>query len=48
MAGIEATQLDSGDPFPEMEILTTDNEVLLLPQAFAGRWAVILLYRGDW
>lgn len=48
MAGIEATRLDTGDPFPEMEWITTDNEILLLPQACAGRWAVILFYRGDW
>jgi peroxiredoxin len=40
--------LNPGDPFPRLTIDTTDGQVLTLPDAFAGDFAVVLLYRGSW
>ena len=45
--GAEAT-LDAGDTFPRMEWRTVDAESLVLPDDYAGRWAVILIYRRHW
>jgi peroxiredoxin len=40
--------LNPGDQFPKLTITTTDDQTLTLPDAFAGDFAVVLLYRGSW
>jgi peroxiredoxin len=40
--------LNPGDQFPRLTIDTTDGQTLTLPDAFAGDYAVVLLYRGAW
>jgi peroxiredoxin len=40
--------LNPGDPFPKLTITSTDGQTLTLPDAFAGDFAVVLLYRGAW
>jgi peroxiredoxin len=40
--------LNPGDPFPKLTITTADDQTLTLPDAFAGDFAVVLLYRGAW
>jgi peroxiredoxin len=40
--------LNPGDPFPKLTISTPDGQALTLPDAFAGDFAVVLLYRGSW
>ena len=40
--------LNPGDQFPSLTISTTDDQVLALPDAFAGDFGVVLLYRGSW
>jgi peroxiredoxin len=40
--------LNPGDQFPKLTITTTDGQTLTLPDAFAGDFAVLLLYRGAW
>jgi peroxiredoxin len=40
--------LNPGDPFPRLTITTTDDQTLTLPDAFAGDFGVVLLYRGSW
>jgi peroxiredoxin len=40
--------LNPGDPFPRLTINTTDGQSLTLPDAFAGDFGVVLLYRGSW
>ena len=41
-------RLDAGDAFPRMTWHTVDGESLVVPDDFAGRWAVLLIYRGHW
>jgi len=40
--------LNPGDPFPQLIINTSDDQSLALPDAFAGDYGVVLLYRGSW
>ena len=40
--------LNPGDPFPRLTISTTDGQTLAIPDAFAGDFGVVLLYRGAW
>jgi peroxiredoxin len=40
--------LSPGDPFPSLTITTTDDQTLTIPDAFAGDFAAVLLYRGAW
>lgn len=40
--------LHPGDVFPALTIAPVDSEPLALPDAAAGRFAVILFYRGAW
>jgi len=40
--------LNPGDPFPRLTINTTDGQALTLPDAFAGEFGVVLIYRGAW
>jgi len=40
--------LSNGDLFPALEITTVDHGTLLLPDALAGSYGVVLFYRGSW
>jgi peroxiredoxin len=40
--------LDAGDLFPALELVTTDGSKLSIPGDLAGKWAVVLFYRGGW
>jgi peroxiredoxin len=40
--------LNPGDPFPQLTITTTGGPTLILPDAFAGEFGVVLFYRGSW
>jgi peroxiredoxin len=40
--------LNPGDPFPRLTIRAADEELLAIPDAFAGGFAVVLFYRGSW
>ena len=40
--------LDAGDIFPALEMDTVSGERLRATADLAGKWAVILFYRGDW
>ena len=40
--------LHPGDAFPSLSIALPGGETLELPSAFAGDYAVVLLYRGSW
>jgi peroxiredoxin len=42
------TLLHPGDLFPALTIEPVDSQPLTLPDAAAGRFAVILFYRGAW
>lgn len=48
MAQPQPRKLDSGDAFPALEFRLLDGSALNLPEAWAGRWGVVLLYRGHW
>lgn len=40
--------LNAGDPFPRLEVSTTDGRQLTIPEALAGDFGVVLFYRGSW
>jgi peroxiredoxin len=40
--------LNPGDPFPALEVVLPGGETLRLPDALAGHYGVVLLYRGSW
>jgi peroxiredoxin len=40
--------LNPGDPFPRLTITTSDDQTLTIPDAFAGDFGVVLIYRGSW
>ena len=40
--------IDSGDPFPSLEVGQVGGGKISLPGDLAGDWGVILLYRGHW
>ena len=40
--------LNPGDPFPQLTITTTDGQPVVIPDAFAGDFTVVLFYRGSW
>jgi peroxiredoxin len=44
----QASILDAGDIFPAMELTTVDGKRLRVTADLAGKWAVVLFYRGDW
>ena len=48
MAQVETKKLDSGDPFPEMELKLTDGSSLTIPGEIDESWLVLLVYRGHW
>jgi len=40
--------LSPGDPFPQLTITVSGGEPTTIPDALAGDFAVVLLYRGSW
>jgi peroxiredoxin len=40
--------LNTGDTFPSLTVTPTGSDPIELPAAVAGRFAVVLLYRGGW
>jgi peroxiredoxin len=40
--------LHPGDPFPRLTVNALGGETLTIPDAFAGAFAAVLLYRGSW
>ena len=40
--------IDSGDPFPGLEVDQVGGGKISLPGDLAGDWGVVLLYRGHW
>ena len=40
--------IDSGDPFPSLEVNQVGGGKISLPGDLAGDWGVVLLYRGHW
>lgn len=49
MAQPQPRKLDSGDAFPPLQKMRTRSHgTLELPHALAGKWGVLLFYRGHW
>src|SRR5579864_1866967 len=44
----EMTVLQPGDPFPSLTVALPGGRTLRLPDALAGRFGVVLFYRGAW
>src|SRR5260370_31859127 len=44
----EMTVLQPGDPFPSLTVALPGGRTLRLPDALAGRFGVVLYYRGSW
>ena len=42
------TVLQPGDPFPSLTVALPSGQALRLPDALAGRFGVVLYYRGSW
>jgi hypothetical protein len=42
------TPLDTGEGFPALTVDLAAGGTLELPLGLAGRWAVVLVYRGKW
>ena len=42
------TVLQPGDPFPSVTVFLPGGRTLRLPDALAGRFGVVLYYRGSW
>jgi hypothetical protein len=40
--------LDSGDPFPALDLETVGHGSVSVPDAFGGGWGVFLVYRAHW
>jgi len=40
--------LNNGDAFPKLTIAAVGGGAIVLPDAFAGSWGVVLIYRGAW
>lgn len=40
--------LDTGEPFPSLEMDSVGGERVVLPRDFRGKWSVLLFYRGHW
>ena len=45
---LNVTRLKPGDNFPLLSVSLPGGEQLALPEAVAGRYAVVLFYRGSW
>jgi hypothetical protein len=48
VAQLETKRLDAGDRFPEMVLRFTDGSTQGFPDAVAGAYRVLLVYRGVW
>jgi peroxiredoxin len=44
----QMTVLQPGDPFPSVTVSLPGGRTLRLPDALAGRFGVVLYYRGSW
>jgi len=44
----DTTLLHPGDPFPGLTVALPGGRSLQLPGALAGRFGVVLFYRGSW
>ena len=44
----QMTVLQPGDPFPPLTVALPGGRTLRLPDALAGRFGVVLYYRGSW
>src|ERR1700730_13112304 len=44
----QMTVLQPGDPFPSLTVALPGGRPLHLPDALAGRFGVVLYYRGSW
>ena len=44
----QMTVLQPGDPFPSLTVALPGGRTLRLPDALAGRFGVVLYYRGSW
>ena len=44
----QMTVLQPGDPFPSLTVALPGGRTLRLPGALAGRFGVVLYYRGSW
>src|SRR6267154_966162 len=44
----QMTVLQPGDPFPSLTVALSGGRTLRLPDALAGRFGVVLFYRGAW
>src|ERR1700760_2367544 len=44
----QMTVLQPGDPFPSLTVALPGGQTLRLPDALAGRYGVVLYYRGSW
>ena len=42
------SQLMNGQAFPHLEFAKVGGGSLILPESLAGRFGVILMYRGSW
>ncbi len=40
--------IDSGNPFPSIEVDRVGGGKISLPGDLSGAWGVVLLYRGHW
>jgi peroxiredoxin len=40
--------LDTGDRFPDLDLPLVSGGTQRISALAAGRWSVVLLYRGDW
>lgn len=43
-----AHPLDAGAPFPEFAWKTVNHGEIRVPAHAAGKWSVVLVYRGQW
>lgn len=41
-------KLNPGDSFPVFEVQTVAHGQVSVPEAFTGRYAALLFYRGGW
>src|SRR6266700_1946756 len=44
----QMTVLQPGDPFPSLTVALPGGRTLRLPDSLAGRFGVVLYYRGSW
>jgi len=48
MPRMTTKMLDSGEPFPALEVAKVGGGRIKLPDDLKGGWGVVLLYRGHW